>query len=163
MRVVSDTSPISNLAIIGRLDFLRRLHGQIIIPPAVATELSLFTHERGRAAVEAALSDGWLLIERPEHPVTALPGLHPGESEAIALALGTADSMLLVDEAEARAAARRMGLKISGVVGVLIAARKHGWIESLRNELLKLRAEARFFISPKLVSEALAAVGETRS
>ena len=58
MRVVSDTSPVSNLAIVGRLEFLRRLHGQITIPPTVPTELSRLRHDAGRAAVEKALADG---------------------------------------------------------------------------------------------------------
>jgi predicted nucleic acid-binding protein len=33
MRVVSDTSPISNLAIIGHLDLLNRRYGAVRIPP----------------------------------------------------------------------------------------------------------------------------------
>ncbi|MBI3848982.1 MAG: hypothetical protein HY298_01645 [Verrucomicrobia bacterium] len=45
MRVVSDTSPVSNLAIIGRLDFLRRRYGEISIPSAVRQELAYETHE----------------------------------------------------------------------------------------------------------------------
>jgi uncharacterized protein len=40
MRVVSNTSPISNLAIIGRLELLKRRYGTVRIPPAVAAELS---------------------------------------------------------------------------------------------------------------------------
>ena len=63
MRVVSDTSPVSNLAIIGRLDLLRRLYGEVIISPSVADELSRLYHAEGRAAVVAALSAGWLKID----------------------------------------------------------------------------------------------------
>lgn len=47
MRVVSDTSPVSNLAIIGRLDLLRRLYGEVSIAPSVAEELSRLYHARG--------------------------------------------------------------------------------------------------------------------
>ena len=39
MIVVSNTSPISNLAAIGQLDLLQQLYGTIIIPPAVYQEL----------------------------------------------------------------------------------------------------------------------------
>jgi len=38
MRVVSNTSPISNLAIIGRLELLKRRYGAVRIPPAVTYE-----------------------------------------------------------------------------------------------------------------------------
>ena len=44
MRVVSNTSPISNLAIIGRLYLLRQRYGKITVPPAVADELRALTH-----------------------------------------------------------------------------------------------------------------------
>jgi predicted nucleic acid-binding protein len=36
MRVVSNTSPISNLAIIGRLHLLKGRYGRLFVPPAVA-------------------------------------------------------------------------------------------------------------------------------
>ena len=39
MIVVSNTSPISNLAAIGQLELLQQLYGNIIIPPAVYQEL----------------------------------------------------------------------------------------------------------------------------
>jgi hypothetical protein len=37
--VVSDTSPLLNLARIRRLEFLSALYGRVLIPPAVLTEL----------------------------------------------------------------------------------------------------------------------------
>ncbi len=39
MIVVSDTSPITNLAAIAQLDLLRRLYASIIIPVAVYDEM----------------------------------------------------------------------------------------------------------------------------
>lgn len=39
MIVVSDASPLTNLAVIGRLDLLRDLYARVIVPPAVAAEL----------------------------------------------------------------------------------------------------------------------------
>lgn len=161
MRVVSDTSPISNLAIIGRLDLLRGLHGEVLISPAVAQELSALRHADARTAIEGALAEGWLKIGSLAGTVPAIPGLHPGETESIALALADAGTLLLMDESDGRAAARARGIKLGGAVGVLIAAREKNWIPSLKPELLALRSQARFFLSPKFFAEALAAVGET--
>ena len=45
MRVVSNTSPISNLAIIGRLSLLRQRYGRVAVPPEVARELRALSHE----------------------------------------------------------------------------------------------------------------------
>jgi hypothetical protein len=63
MRVVSDTSPISNLAIIGRLDWLKQLHGAIAISQAVKSELSKLSHFEASMSIDAALADGWLKVE----------------------------------------------------------------------------------------------------
>ena len=40
MIIVSDTSPVSNLFIIKRLDLLHKLYGTIVIPLAVYEELA---------------------------------------------------------------------------------------------------------------------------
>jgi len=37
--VISDTSPITNLAAVGKLDLLRTLFDTVLIPPAVLAEL----------------------------------------------------------------------------------------------------------------------------
>lgn len=92
--------------------------------------------------------------------MSSIPGLHPGETESIALALLEAGTLLLMDESEGRAAARARGVRLSGVVGVLIAARQKDWIPALKPELMALRSQARFFLSAKFFAEALAAVGE---
>ena len=161
MRVVSDTSPVSNLAIIGRLDLLRRLYGEVIIPPAVAEELARLYHAEGRAAVSAALDAGWLKIAVPATPPSPILQLDAGETESIALALTEPGTLLLMDETEGRAAARSRGIVLTGAVGVLIAARRKGWIPTLKPELLALRSQARFFLAAKFFSDALGAVGET--
>ena len=105
MRVVSNTSPISNLAIIGRVHLLRERYACVVIPSAVRAELLGLTHPAGRGAIEAALRDGWLIEE--SLPVQrVLPelcsSLDPGEAEAIALAASTATAVLLLDERRGR-------------------------------------------------------------
>jgi len=47
--VVSDTSPILNLSIVGWLEILRSLFGEIVLPPWVAAELSRHRIICGRA------------------------------------------------------------------------------------------------------------------
>lgn len=115
MRVVSNTSPLSNLAIIGRLDLLKQRYGVVRIPPAVAAELSRLSHVAGKARITAALTEGWLIVENPPAnlPTLTVP-LDPGEHEAIALALATRADVLLIDEKRGRAAARQAGLVVAG-------------------------------------------------
>ena len=48
MRTVSNTLPISNVAVAGRLDLLRRRFGRVVIPRAVARELAGFVWAMAR-------------------------------------------------------------------------------------------------------------------
>lgn len=86
--------------------------------------------------------------------------LHAGESEAIALAYQENADLLLMDETEGRAAARRLQLPLTGVLGILLRAKKEGLIEHLKPEIQKLRQEARFYITAKLEHTLLHSAGE---
>ena len=86
--------------------------------------------------------------------------MHEGESEALALAAEVTASWTLLDEREARAAAQRMNLKITGVLGILLRARRQGQITSLRSEMERLRQGAHFFIAPDLEHHLLQLAGE---
>jgi hypothetical protein len=130
MLAVSNTSPISNLAIIGRLEFLQRRYDVVHIPPAVADELAALTHPSGSKRIQAALSERWLAVEPlPASVSEKLPfPLDRGETEAILLACQLKADVLLMDEKRGREAARQSGLVVAGVLGELIHAKFAGWI-----------------------------------
>jgi predicted nucleic acid-binding protein len=46
MSVVSNASPLINLALIGQLDMLRQLYGELVIPDAVWREVVYWIHCR---------------------------------------------------------------------------------------------------------------------
>jgi len=83
-----------------------------------------------------------------------------GEAEALALALETKADLVLLDESAARLNARQLGLAHTGVLGVLRQARRTNRIASLKAEILRLRSEAHFFVSPALEKRLLISVGE---
>jgi predicted nucleic acid-binding protein len=163
MLVVSDTSTLSNLAIIGRLDLLHLQFGEVLMPPAAVAELAAMRDPLGRAALSQALHEGWLaprsLLSCAPFPVE-LRGLDPGETEALRLALWLAADRVLMDEREGRLRAAMLGIRTIGVLGVLIAAKHSGLIPTLKDALTKLRHDAGFFIAKSLEAQALAAVGE---
>jgi predicted nucleic acid-binding protein len=161
MRAVSNTSPISNLAIIGRLDLLKRRYGTVRIPPAVAAELSALSHPAAKAQITAALSEGWLVVETVPRGPPRLPfPLDAGETEAINLAVATQADVVLMDEKRGREAARRNGLAVGGLLGELLHARQAGVFPSLRAEINRLRSEAGFFVDAEIERFILSQVGE---
>jgi predicted nucleic acid-binding protein len=149
MRVVSNTSPLSNLAVIGRLELLQHRYGTVCIPPAVAQELDRLSHAEGKARLAKAMAAGWLELDSTATNPVVLPfALDAGETAAIALALSLNADVLLIHEKRGRAAARQAGLTVAGVLGELLHARMGGLLPSLRTELQRLRSEAGFFIDP---------------
>lgn len=163
MLVVSDTSPLSNLAILGRLELLREQFAMVRMPPAVARELRALRNSEARQGLGEAVESGWLVeVSLPAaapFPVE-LHGLDAGETEALRLALAIRADRVLVDEKEARQRAAALGLRSIGVLGVLLVARQNGRIESLAAEIARLRREAGFFVARELEVKMRALAGE---
>ena len=97
--VVSNTSPLINLALIGQLDLLPQLYTQVVIPEAVWHEIVIKgAGQIGATEIQAAT---WV-VKQPVQNNTLVQllkqTLDAGEAEAIALALETQADLLLIDE-----------------------------------------------------------------
>lgn len=158
MIVVSDTSPVTNLLLIGKLDLLRGIFGRVIIPAAVAAELYVIDDHR------QALEDlDWIEVaELNDRSLfdSLTKTLDVGEAEAIAISIELSADVVLIDELAGRREARSRGLEVTGLVGVLLEAKKLGIIDLVKPEIDRLVRDARFWISPRLISDALKAAGE---
>ncbi len=163
MPVVSNTSPVFNLAMIGRLSLLREQVGEIWIPAAVQEELRVEEDLPGSQAVREALQAGWLRIKKVKDPVLVQVlqrDLDRGEAEAIVLAVQVQARQVLLDEREGRRVAKSLGLKVSGVLGILLRARREGRLPSLRGVIQELQEKAGFRIGAELCAELIREVGE---
>jgi predicted nucleic acid-binding protein len=163
MLVVSNTSPVLNLAIVGHLGPLQQQFGQVWLPQAVTEELRIEQDLPGSTTVGIAQRAGWLLNERVTDPVRVAilrRDLDEGEAEAIALALQKRADWLLLDERDARRVAKSLGLKVTGVLGILLKARLDGQLPSLREAMERLRDLADFRIGAGLYTELLQAAKE---
>ncbi len=163
MLVVSDTSPVLNLALIGQLDLLVSQFGEVILPDAVVNELRLGEDVPGSGLVSRALEAGWLRSKAVQDEVRVAilqRDLDRGEAETIALALEVQADWLLLDEREGRRIAKSLGLAVTGVLGILLRARLTGELASLSAAMNALREEAGFWIRDDLYVEFLRAAGE---
>lgn len=163
MPAVSNTSPILNLAIIHRLDLLQNQFGQLLIPSAVLDELRAETALPGTEAIRQGIQDGWIRempIQDPHLQNALALELDQGEAAAIALALESGITKILLDERDGRAKAKALGLEPVGVLGVLLCAKRNGTLESVRDAMQMLRQDAGFYIGDELLGAILAEAGE---
>ena len=162
MIVVSDTSPVLNLARIGRLELLPLLYHEVLIPSAVYRELTA-TYKRDLPAMIDLASAPWLIVAAAEdqNRVQELRGdLDPGEAEAIVLAIERRADLLLVDERRGRRTATAAGLTVTGLLGVVARAKRVGLIDLAKPVLDELTQIARFWIGPDLYREVLRELDE---
>jgi len=163
MPVVSNTSPLVNLAIIGQLPLLREQFGEVVIPRAVLDELRPEEDLPGSEAIRAALEDGWIrpaTVENSSLVLALQQDLDRGEAEAIALVVQTGIGKVLLDERDGRLVAKLMGLQTTGVLGVLLRGRLMGKVRSLKSEMVALRERAGFYIAQDLFESLLKEAGE---
>jgi predicted nucleic acid-binding protein len=144
---ILDSACLIGLERIGRLDLLPALLDPVCAPNAVEAEFGSRPE--------------WLTIETPQDRgmIAALRlVVDPGEAEAITLAYEKGWRLIL-DDQKAREAAMRLGIKITGTVGLLLRAKQSGLLPAIRPFLDALDAKS-FRISSALRAEALHLAGE---
>lgn len=165
MPVVSNTSPLLSLAIIGRLSLLREQFSEVLIPPKVLEELRVEEALPGSDALREAMHIGWLRVkEVDDRPFVHLlrRDLDHGEAEAIALAKQLSANWTLLDEREARRIAKSLGLRVTGALGVLLTGHREGKLPSLLQAMQDLQEQVGFHIGAELFTEVLKESGERK-
>lgn len=155
MIVVSDTSPLNYLILIGEEELLPKLFGRVVIPNVVFDELQA----AGASAKVSRWANNlpeWLEIKQTELTADAsLDILDAGEREAILLAQELSADLLLVDDRQARQAAIALGISITGTVGILDKAARAGLInlKSVVEEIQRTNFRIADDVIRKLIEE----------
>ena len=158
MPVVSNTSPLLNLAIINKLYLIHEQFGDIFIPSAVLAELRVDEKLPGSEILSDAIKSGWIqLKELKNHAMVEIlcRDLDRGEAEAIVLALELNSKWLLLDERDARKIGKSLGLRVTGILGILLRAVKDQKLSSIEPVIDKLITQCGFRISDNLKAEIL--------
>lgn len=157
--VVVDSTPIIALAGLRQLDLLHRLYGEVLVPTAVWEELT--TGQRRPGGIEDLAASPWIQSARLGDPDQAdvFSDLGRGEAEVIALARETGARLVIIDDRLGRRHATRLGLSLTGTFGVLLAAKRRGFLDEIA-PLVELLGENRLYSSPQLRELVLERAGE---
>ncbi|MCB0518688.1 MAG: DUF3368 domain-containing protein [Lewinellaceae bacterium] len=161
MIVVSDTSPISSLIRIGRLDLLKDIFQKVVIPSEVHKELL----EMKNFGWDLSIFENadWIETRVPSDTILlsqVIVELDRGEAEAITLAKELNANYLLIDERKGWDMAKSLGINAIGLVSVLIQAKTIGYIPLVRPVLDELREKGGFWMGKKIYQQVLQIVNE---
>lgn len=151
-KVVSDTSPLLNLALIDRLEALEKQFEEITVPEKVWQEL-----EEGEKGLDKLKQKREIFnivkVEEDSFYKELNKELDKGETAAIRHAIEKDADIVLLDEKEGRKVARRHDLKTTGVIGILIREAEKGNLK-LEKTLKELK-QSGFWISEELEQQIL--------
>lgn len=144
--VISDASCLIILHKIGALEILRQIYGEVITTPEIESEVRF-------------LLPRWVVVKSADQPLQAPATIDIGEANAIALALEIPDSILIIDDRAARKYAKRLGLHVTGTLGVIVKAKLDGVIPSIQPYVVEIR-KTDFRFSSAIEADAFEQAGE---
>lgn len=142
--IISDTSCLIILLKVGELELLKKVYGEIVTTPEIASEFG----EELPAWIEIKKVTDLFKLQLLELQIDK------GESSAIALALEIPHSTIILDDFKARKIASKLGISYTGTIGVIIKAKLKGIIPSIKPLLEKIKT-TNFRISIELEIQAL--------
>ncbi len=155
---IVNASPFIILSKAGLLDLLPGLFGKIEMPVGVADEI--------RSGYDIAseqlqsVTNNWLTIARIEvDKDVALWNLGNGETQVLSLARSSGAGIALIDDQAARRCAKTFGLPVMGTAGLLVLAKKRGFLSSVKDGIGSLEA-AGLYLADSLRDSIITESGE---
>ncbi|MHB8524337.1 MAG: DUF3368 domain-containing protein [Limisphaerales bacterium] len=147
------------MAKLGQASLLAKLAAEVVVPSEVAAEI-----RAGQSDDPARLwleSEGrHFIVQAVTHdPRVVAWDLGDGETAVISRALRTPNPICLLDDRAARDCARFFGARVKGTVGVLILAKRAGFIPALRPQIESL-IRSGALLHDSVIREALELAGE---
>lgn len=159
-KVIVNTTPLIALCHVGQLDVLKKIYGEVLIPPAVYQELSEKKESLCKKQVDNSLD--WIHVEKIENQMAKSmfkAQLHDGEVEVMILAKEKNADLVIIDDANAKKHAKYLKLPVTGTLGVLIKAKRQGYIRELK-PIIQEMIDKNIYISENLMKLCLEQVNE---
>lgn len=158
-KVIVNSTPLIVLSGAGKLDLLKKLYREVIIPEAVYREV---TAKKDSACMQVIGESDWIRIEKihdQSEKKMYKAKLHDGEVEVMILAQEKQADLVVIDDNAAKKTAKYLGLMVTGTIGVLIKAKKLGHLDAVRPVLDEIK-ENGFYIGTALEKMVLKQAGE---
>ena len=155
-KVISNTTPLIGLADIGCFDVLQKLYGEIMIPAAVLEEVK---SEPARTLVRNSDFIHVYPVKDSQSRKMFSSRLHAGEVEVMLLAEEKQADLLIMDDNAAKKTAKYLNLTVTGTMGVLLKAKREGFIPAVRPLMENLISDG-FYVSQVVQDYALKQAGE---
>ena len=159
--VAADASPLIGLAAAGAFDLLRRLFERVTVTAEVRDEVMAGGGRPGVREMAEAIDNGWMVVAVAGPDKAQFADLGAGEASTLALAIESpGPCLILMDEPVGRAHARARGIPVTGLAGVLLAAKRAGFISRV-SPLLERLEGSNFRLSEEVIRTVLEQAGET--
>jgi len=152
-KVITNTTPVLSLLKIDKLDILKELYGQIIIPNAVYQEIEEGKYKEFYTDLKQI---DWIIIKsiKDKKSCEYFVDLDNGETEVLILAKEINADLIILDEIIGRRYCKVLKYNLTGTLGVLLRAKEKGIIKSVKSLLFEL-IEKGTWLNPKLINEVL--------
>ena len=153
MKIVCNSSVLITLDNAGALHVLKDLFKEILVPKAVRKEV--FGRRKLPAFVKCVEISEAIALKVLES------NLEAGEGEAICLYEEADADLLVIDDLEGRRVAERLGINITGTLGVLLLAKREKFIDKVKPLLDEIVGHG-FRVADELYQEILIKADEIR-
>ena len=160
VNVISNTLPMLYLHRIGQIDCLRRDMKESYCPNLFVLNWQSDILRGMRFRIQRFIE--WIDRRHTSIPdmLNLITDLGAGEDEVIALGMEVKNTLLILDDGLARRIAGSLGLRLTGTVGILCAAKREGLINNAR-ECLDALLCVGFRLRPSLYQEICKLSGDS--
>ncbi len=159
--IISNATPLIAFSRICQLPLLKKVVGNLVIPEAVAQEITAYPVGQ-HGSIDLA-QETWIqqrALQSTQQTSLLLLTLDQGEAEVIALALEVQASLVIMDELTGRKVAESLDIKVTGSIGVLMRAKQLGYISAIRPYTQQMK-QAGIYFSDRFIQAVLQQVNES--
>jgi hypothetical protein len=142
MKVICDSSILINLSLVGQLNLLEKMFGEVFIPPGVYDEVVKVGS--GRVGAEKVRDSSFIRVlplRGPDQIELFIKPLSQVDAEVIILAKEQKADLVLARDRALNRRANREGLRVASLFDLFLFAKQRGFLQAVKPLLDKMKSE----------------------